>query len=172
MRFHIYNLRVIIHTYDLRGFGHWMKLRQPIPISHRTDFCKQSMASVSVHCYMPRHEVRKLHGTVHRYMLCDKDKMPLTSYMMNMSSFQCGGSSSRAPAAGRGTGRNPGCGVTQPWQPLQQSSSRFKGNCLSLEGRCSTVLTTSRPINTNRPLNTFLSTLDRNLSMEVTYARR
>ncbi len=54
---------------------------------------------------------------------------------MNMSSFQHGGSSGHAPAAGHGTGRNPGCGTIQPRQPLLQSSSRFKGNCLSLEGQ-------------------------------------
>jgi len=68
-------------------------------------------------------------------MLCDEDMTPLTSYMTNMSSFQHGGSSGRAPAAGHGAGRNPGYGTTQPRQPLQQSSLRFKGNCLSLEGQ-------------------------------------
>jgi len=40
------------------------------------------------------------------------------------------------------------------------------------KGRCSTVLITNRPINTNQPLNGYPSTSDPNLSMEVTYARQ
>jgi len=57
-----------------------------------------------------------------------------TYYATNMSSSQCGGPS-RAPAAGCGAGRIPGRSTTQPQQPVQQSSSKFKGNCLSLEGQ-------------------------------------
>jgi len=52
-----------------------------------------------------------------------------------MSSFQRGGPSGRASATGRGAGRTPGRGTAQPRQPVQQTSSRFKGNCLSLEGQ-------------------------------------
>jgi len=51
-----------------------------------------------------------------------------------MSTTQCGGSSGRSTAA-RGAGRNPGCGRFQTRQPVQQSSAKFKGNCLSLEGQ-------------------------------------
>ena len=52
-----------------------------------------------------------------------------------MLSFQRGGPSGRASATGHGAGRTPGRGTAQPRQPVQQTSSRFKGNCLSLEGQ-------------------------------------
>jgi len=63
-----------------------------------------------------------------------RDTMLLISNATNMSSTQRGGFSGCAPT-GRGAGRQSGRGRTQPRQPVQQTTSRFKGNCSSLEGQ-------------------------------------
>jgi len=106
-----------VPTYDLYDFWFWTKV------------------------YKCKLEIDRIFDTSTIFMCATSyatervQRYSLTFYVTNMLSFQRGGSSGHAPAAACGAGRNPGCGVTQPWQPLQQSSLRFKGNCLSLEGQ-------------------------------------
>ncbi len=137
MRFPIYDLWGFIPAYDLPCFFHWKTMitiaNWPpsgfLPTIYALSVIKWNHTEYELvrfiqpiirllrdavwryRCYMLRDEIRKLSN--------NNNTLLLTSYAMNMSSIQCGGSSGRAPAAGRGAGRNPACGITQPRQPLQ-----------------------------------------------------